>query len=164
METILGWRRRGLKLKEVAHNLGIGHNSLCKYANQYPELRKVLLYGGIDSIIQVENALHNSALGQVVTLHKTRLTNDGTVVGYDTQEYIPPNVMAQQFILKNLASERWSDKVKIETKHEFGIRALLDVVAKTEIDSRNHIQEIASADPVTMLGESQDGEEESETE
>lgn len=64
------WARDGLKLEQIAHNLGIADSTLRKYRDTYPALAAALARGREICDVEVENALHRKALGYTAKVLK----------------------------------------------------------------------------------------------
>lgn len=109
-----GWRRDGLTLEQIAHNMGVRRETLFVWCKQYPNIDNALKKGEEVAIYEVENALYKSAIGHYAEDVEKIETKDesGRVIQTITKghrRYIPPNVGAQAFILKNRRSVKWRD-------------------------------------------------------
>jgi hypothetical protein len=121
---VKGWARDGLIDEQIAHNMGIGIRTLTDWKKQYPAISAALKEGKAPVDIEVENALLNSALGHTVKIRKPiklrtkkQLRDKGTIeeerIEYAEEEiYIPPDVAACIFWLKNRRPDKWSDRPK----------------------------------------------------
>lgn len=109
-----GWRRDGLKLSQIADNIGISEGQLYEWIKRYSEIAEALKKGEEVMVYTVENALYKAAVGYDVTeTDQTETTYpDGTrVVSKHTKKrHIPPSIGAICFILKNRRSDKWQDK------------------------------------------------------
>ncbi len=120
-----GWARDGLTLEQIAHNCGVADSTFRVWKDKYPAIAAALKKGQGPVDYEVENALYKSAMGYTVTVKKPMKLKRKTFAGkgYIEEEhiefveedtYIPPNVTAQIFWLKNRRPERWRDKVQNE--------------------------------------------------
>lgn len=122
---------KGLTNREIAESFCIGERTFYDWKKKYPQVQQALKkYRGVANI-QVENALINNALGQVFTeVKRERRWNKALqcyeiVITETTDKFIPGNVTAQIFYLKNRMPERYKDK--IEQVHSLG--AGMDMMA-----------------------------------
>ena len=109
-----GWRRDGLTLDQIAKNMGINVSTLHLYMNAHKEILNALKKGEEVAIYEVENAMYKSALGhyaEEVERIETKDANNDVVqtIVKGHRRYIPPNVGAQIFILKNRRNIKWRD-------------------------------------------------------
>lgn len=117
-----GWARDGLTDVQIAAKIGITERTLCEWKSRFASISSALKKGKEPVDIEVENALLKSALGYTVTVKepvKIRVEKMKPGVGRVTEEkiemverevYIPPNVTAQFFWLKNRRPDKWRDK------------------------------------------------------
>lgn len=117
-----GWARDGLSDKQICHNMEIGQDSFYKWKARFPEFAEALKRGKAPVDHEVENALLASALGHVQKVKKAiklktkrQLKDKGTIeeerVEFVEEEvYIPPQVAAQIFWLKNRKPQCWRDR------------------------------------------------------
>lgn len=112
--TLEGWARDGLNDEQIAHNIGIATGTLYEWKNRFPELAEAIKKGKRPVDVQVENALYRSALGFKQTIRKPiklRRKDGSEYIDYGEEEiYVPPNITAQIFWLKNRKPEFWRDK------------------------------------------------------
>lgn len=120
------WARDGLTDEQIANNMGISLATLYNYKRDHMEILDSLKRGKEPVDIEVENALNKKALGFKETIRKpmklkTVYYNNGkrekeeeTVQYVDEEIYIPPDVTAQIFWLKNRKSAEWRDKREAE--------------------------------------------------
>ena len=122
LQQIEGWARDGLTDKQIAKNIGVSEKSFTTWKSRFPSIVSALKKGKAPVDLQVENALLKSALGHVVTLKKPikvkiekQKVGEGKVVEerihyVDEEVYVPPQVVAQIFWLKNRRPDKWRDR------------------------------------------------------
>ncbi len=103
------WARDGLTLEQIAHNIGCSASTLHEWIKRYPEISEALKKGREVVDIEVENALIKRALGY--SYEETMIENspDGRKTRV-TKKFIPPDVAAIVFYLKNRRPSKWRDK------------------------------------------------------
>ena len=108
------YAREGLNDEQIAAKVGISPKTLYEWENRFSEIRKAIKKGKAPVDIAVENALYKLATGltkKVKKPMKLRQKGGNEIVEYvDEEIYIPPQVSAQIFWLKNRRPERWKDK------------------------------------------------------
>ena len=145
---IKGWARDGLTDKDIAEKkIGISARSFCDWKKKYPSISSALKEGRAPVDTEVESAMIKSALGHKTTVRKpiklkTTRRKDGMEITeehveyVDEEIYIPPQVVAQIFWLKNRKPDYWKDKR--ETTDTNAVERLdrildgIEAVAKTE--------------------------------
>jgi len=121
MTEILAWCRDGVLDKDIAKSLGIHYATLYGYMNKYPELASAMRTNKNLADVQVENSMFKLATGidytdeevyttEVVDKKGVKFTKTST---RSVKRFVPPNVAAQIFWLKNRKPERWADKQEI---------------------------------------------------
>lgn len=107
------WSRDGMKLKDIAFNMGISGSKLSQWRNQYEEIDEALRSGKEVVDYRVENALLKAALGFetkeiTVTIGKQQKGGDWFVITKETKtkEYAP-NVTACLAWLNNRKPDIW---------------------------------------------------------
>lgn len=110
--------------REIAADIGITYATFKKWKNAHKEIRDALSLGRFGADYAVIDALYKKACGYSVTVNKTyklkRVDYDPDTgkkvreyeelcVGAD-ENYIPADVRATSFWLKNRQPSRWSDK------------------------------------------------------
>lgn len=121
---IQGWARDGLSDEQVAKNMGISRSTLNVWREKYPDISDALKEGKEVADRIVENALFKSAQGYMVKVKKPikihvieyasgsgkkRKEYDKIVQG-EEEQWIPGQVTAQIFWLKNRKPEKWREK------------------------------------------------------
>ncbi len=77
-----GYARQGLTDEQIAHNLGISHDTFYRYQKEYPEFREAIQRGKRPVDIEVENELLRLCLGFESTDRVTEFyppSQDGSV-------------------------------------------------------------------------------------
>lgn len=119
-----GWARDGLTEKQIAKNAGIADSTLRLWKTQHREILDALKRGKDVPDREVENALFKSAIGYTKTVRKpvkVREIEYDPKTGKKTGErekwqaveeeiFVPPQVTAQIFWLKNRKPEQWRDR------------------------------------------------------
>lgn len=131
LTRLKGWARDGLTDEQMAQKMGIVPSTFYAWILKYPEISEAIKNGKEPVDIDVEDSMVKLALGHYVTVKKPmkvrtekrlkkkdkdgREYETGVIVEehieyVDEQVYIPPNVTAQIFWLKNRKPEQWKDK------------------------------------------------------
>ena len=131
LTRLKGWARDGLTDEQIATKIGINRATLYKWIDRFSDIGNALKQGKEPVDIDVEDSMVKSALGHRVTIKKPikirtekrlkKKDKDGREyeIGVSVEEhieyvdeeiYIPPNVTAQIFWLKNRKPEQWKDK------------------------------------------------------
>lgn len=136
LEYIRDALERGTPVQDICDGLRVNPSQFYRYLNIYSQFRDVYNACRQVQIQKVEGALFKSAQGHKTTIRKPIKTRDG--VTYAEEEvYVPPNPQAQQFLLKNLMSKVYKDKVEVEQ------------TIKVDV---NHINSSSTEDLLDMLG------------
>ena len=126
---IQGWARDGLTDEQIAKNMGISRSTLNAWREKYSDISDTLKEGKEVADRIVENALYKSAQGYMVTVKKPIKIHvieyaSGTgrkkreydkIVQGEEEQWIPGQVTAQIFWLKNRKLDKWRDKPVDET-------------------------------------------------
>lgn len=131
LTRLKGWARDGLTDEQMAQKIGIVPSTFYAWMLKYPEISEAVKNGKEPVDIDVEDSMVKLALGHYVTVKKPmkvrtekrlkKKDKDGKeyetgviveehIEYVDEQVYIPPNVTAQIFWLKNRKPEQWKDK------------------------------------------------------
>lgn len=121
---IVGWRRQGLTVKEVAQNMGVALRTLYKWRSESVQIMHALKRGKEDANFIVENVLYKKA-------------TDG-------------NVTAMIFWLKNNYPEKYSDSQKTKTDEELSQAQVERAKIETKI-AQAKLDMISDADDAQML-------------
>ena len=124
LTKIQGWARDGLIEKQIAKNMGVAESTLRNWKNAFPEIAEALRKGKEVVDREVENALFKSALGFMQKVKKPvrireveydpksgkKIRESEKWVQVEEEVYIPPQVTAQIFWLKNRKPDQWREK------------------------------------------------------
>ncbi len=126
LTRIESWARDGLRNEDIAGKMGISASTFYEYVKKYSEISDAIKRGKAPVDFEVENAMLKSALGHKETVRKpirlrTTRRKDGMEITeehveyFDEEVYIPPQVSAQIFWLKNRKPDIWRDKKELTT-------------------------------------------------
>lgn len=136
-----GWARDGLTLDQIAHNIGITIATLHDWKNKYSEISDAIKKGKEVSDFEVESALYRRAIGYEYeeTTQEIRTDADGNQEKHvkKTKKFMPPDVTAQIFWLKNRKPQKWRDKQVIEANAEGQLAQLIDGLKEPEKDKKD---------------------------
>lgn len=115
LTLLQGWRRDGLELQQIAHNMGITPATLSHWQAQYSQIKQALSKGREICYYEVENALYKSAMGYDAKEIEQVENYDanGDLISKSKRvrtRHIPPNTGAICVILKNRLPDKWQDK------------------------------------------------------
>lgn len=157
LTLLQGWRRDGLELQQIAHNIGISPATLSTWQQKYDKIREALLKGQEVCYYEVENALYKSAMGYDAREVEQVETFDanGDLISKSKRvrtRHIPPNTGAICFILKNIRPNNWQDKperVNLDEVKDDGFLDALSVSASADWQDDDNItadEELESGD------------------
>ena len=112
-----GWARDGLTEVQIARKMRIGERTLTDWKTRFPAILAALKKGKEVVDIEVENALLKRALGYEYTETMVEESENGFKTR-KTKKFIPPDVTAQIFWLKNRRPEVWREKQVVEVSEE----------------------------------------------
>lgn len=126
LKRIEGWARDGLRNEDIAGRMGISPSTFYEYVKKFSEISDAIKRGKAPVDFEVENAMLKSALGHKETVRKpirlrTTRRKDGMEITeehveyFEEEVYIPPQVSAQIFWLKNRKPDIWRDKKELTT-------------------------------------------------
>lgn len=124
LTKIQGWARDGLIDKQIAKNMGVAYSTLRSWRDKFPEIAGALRKGKEVVDREVENALYKSALGFMQKIRKPvkiketeydpkngrKVRESEKWVQVEEEVYVPPQVTAQIFWLKNRKPDEWREK------------------------------------------------------
>ena len=118
IEEIKEWIKQGKTDKQCAELLGITPRTFSKHKNSIFSFSSIIKKARQPKVEEIENSLFTSAVGFTKTIKKAMKVKKTEYIGgkkflereeieyYDEEIYIPPNVTAAIFLLKN-----WGDYV-----------------------------------------------------
>lgn len=122
LTLLKGWARKGMTDEAIAKKIDISPSTFYEWKNRFPEFSEAIKVGKEPADFTVEEKLYESAKGYKVTLRKPMKlkkevfkVNEGRIIEerveyVDEEVYIPANVVAQIFWLKNRMPNVWRDK------------------------------------------------------
>ena len=125
LKLILSWKRMGWTDEEVAKKLDIAYSTFKIYKGKYDGLSAVLRAGADEANAEVENALFEKACGiktivkKPIKVREAVFENGRKVKEIERIEYaeeevfVPPDVTADMFYLKNRVPHRWGERKEI---------------------------------------------------
>lgn len=125
LNDIEQWKADGYTEKQIASLLGIGYTTLNENKAKYPLLAQVLKKSKAVNVDELEKSLYQIARGGYTTKKTTRkyIEIDGKIQNNmveitETITEHKPDMAALAFSLKNLASDKWQDKVNHTLNNE----------------------------------------------
>ena len=113
-----GWAREGLTDEQIARKLGVSPRTFYAYEKKYPRFLHAIKAGKAPVDFEVESALLKRALGYETTeeLKETQIgpTGSETERKREVKRFVPPDVTACIFWLKNRKPKQWREKQEIE--------------------------------------------------
>lgn len=137
------WARDGLTDADICKNLDVSQDSFIQYKKEYPELIESLKRNKEEADIIIENELYEKAKGKIMSLNKVKVLNDGTLIPYEEEVYIPGDTTAQIFWLKNRKPQAWRDKQEID--HSGKLALDVDIEGMNDDEILNGITEALQA-------------------
>lgn len=149
LTLLQGWRRDGLEIQQIAHNMGIHPTTLSIWQSKYEKIKKALQKGREVCYYEVENALYKSAIGYDVVEHEQVENYDanGDLISKSVRKrsrHIPPNTGAICVILKNRLPDKWQDKPERADAHEVADDGFLDALKGSAADDWQDDDNIAA--------------------
>ena len=120
------WARDGLTNEQIAHNMCISLTTLKDWRNKYPPISTALKRGKEIVDIIAENTLYDKALGftkiikkpikvkEVLYKEGRRISEKEHIEYADEEVFVPPDITALIFWLKNRKSNVWRNKPSTE--------------------------------------------------
>lgn len=121
LTLLTGWRRDGLTFEQIAANIGVRRETLFKWSKKDENISNALKAGSEVMVYNTENELYESSKNRYVEeleITETALYDKQTGEKLQTvnrvtkkhRRYVPGNVAAQIFILKNRAANKWRER------------------------------------------------------
>ncbi|MBQ9428606.1 MAG: hypothetical protein IJU41_03570 [Clostridia bacterium] len=138
---ITAWARNGLTNAQIAHNMGIALTTLSVWRTRFPMIEDALQRGKEVVDIEVENALHQRAVGYTVQIRKAfkvrraefdpetgKKISEKESIEYGVEDvHVPADTTAQIFWLCNRCPDKWRRADKDTTGAETEIRIVDDI-------------------------------------
>lgn len=137
LTLIRKWAREGFSEKQIAGKMGVSFQSVYTWKKKCPELVQALKEKQEVHTAHAETALVKSCTGYYVWEEKWRAGEDGEM--YPCEKYkkwVPPNVTALIFYLKNRGNGRWADKVEQEISGKNGGAIDIRHISDEDLDKR----------------------------
>ncbi len=144
------WARDGATDKQIAENIGYSEPYFCELKGKIPELSEALTRGRAPLDCIVETNLYKRTAGMTVSEQRAfkvkkeyyddegRKCSEEEVVVVPVDRFIPPDVNAQIFWLRNRKPMQWN----IEAKRDINVTQLseeqVDHIAKELLNSIDH--------------------------
>lgn len=113
IDDIAVWTACGSTQKQIAARLGVSLSALKNYRAEHSELDEALSFGKSNISMDIEKTLADLALGyNYYTSEVVKLKNcDGSERAEvkTVKKYVPPNLEAAKYYLKNRCKKKWSD-------------------------------------------------------
>ena len=107
LHLIEKWLEAGVNVYSICEKIDIKHSSWAEYKQKHLEITECISRACIKRNDLVVNALFKKSLGEKVSLTKQKVTNQGEVIAYKEEQYVPGDVNAQKFWLINRANSDW---------------------------------------------------------
>lgn len=114
LSQIRNWAKAGLTNAQIAHNCGVSRDTLDTWCKRFPDISDTLKMGKEVADLEVENAMHRSAVGFTYEekIYEIKQNAEGkremTHIRTISKQSLP-NVSAQIFWLKNRKRDEWKD-------------------------------------------------------
>jgi len=122
----------GLSEGEIETFLGVSKGAVQEWCRIYPAFRRMYLQASKRLSMTVVNSLYKSATGFTVRVSRPVVSKDSVTTVIEEQ-YVPPNVNAQKYILNNREAKQWSERRTVE----FGPS---DSLAQKLADARKRVE------------------------
>lgn len=129
------WAMDGLTDEQIAKNIGINRTTLYEWKKKYPDINNALKKGKTIYDVEAEQNLHKVGQGYYVEEVETYITETNGVQTKrikKTKKWIPPNVTALIFWLKNRKPDVWMDRKakEIEVKNDGNLEKYFELLDK----------------------------------
>ena len=153
LSEIRDWCMKGRTNEEMCELLGISPDSWYTYMKEHDELNIIVSAGKSLIDNQVENAVLKSALGFEYEEIKTIIEEDHNGKKRTRIEkvkrYMPPNVSAQSFWLKNRKKDKWGDRKEIifdttaleSTRKQMFLNMINDEVIEADFEVQETVED-----------------------
>lgn len=129
------WAMDGLTDEQISKNIGINRTTLYEWKKKYPDINNALKKGKTIYDVEAEQNLHKVGQGYYVEEVETYITETNGVQTKrikKTKKWVPPNVTALIFWLKNRKPDVWMDRKakEIEVKNDGNLEKYFELLDK----------------------------------
>lgn len=129
------WAMDGLTDKEIAKKIGIAESTFYEWKNKFSEFSEAIKKGKDVYDAEAEQNLHKVGQGYYVEEVETYITETNGVQTKrikKTKKWVPPNVTALIFWLKNRKPDVWMDRKakEIEVKNDGNLQKYFELLDK----------------------------------
>lgn len=129
------WAMDGLTDEQISKNIGINRTTLYEWKKKYPDINNALKKGKTIYDVEAEQNLHKVGQGYYVEEVETYITETNGVQTKrikKTKKWVPPNVTALIFWLKNRKPDVWMDRKakEIEVKNDGNLQKYFELLDK----------------------------------
>lgn len=136
LEFIRDALERGVPVQDICDSIRLNPSQFYRYLHIYSQFADIYNACRQVQIKAVEGALFRSAQGHTKKVQKPIRTKDGFVYA-EEEVYVPPNPQAQQFLLKNLMSKVYKDKVEVEQTVKIDVQSINGQSTEALLDMLN---------------------------
>jgi hypothetical protein len=111
LKEIYQWVKDGMTDYSIADQLGICHETLIKYKDNYLDLSSLYTRAREERNRLVMNRMFAKATGEIATVKQQKIAKDGAIVTLVSEIYTPPDVNAADLFLRNNDPEYKSAKM-----------------------------------------------------
>ena len=139
----------GYTNKEIAKAFEVSEPAFYGWLHKYPELKKALDKARESADAKVANALFRRAIG--FTHKDTHFASyQGEIYSQEYDKYLPPDVTAGMWWLKNRRPQNWSDKKVIEHEGLLHVREVdMELTSEEEEMFRESLHSLFGVDDVS---------------
>ena len=129
------WAMDGLTDEQIAKNIGINRTTLYEWKKKYPDISNALKKGKTIYDVEAEQNLHKVGQGYYIEEVETYITETNGVQTKrikKTKKWVPPNVTALIFWLKNRKPDVWMDRKakEVEVKNDGNLEKYFELLDK----------------------------------
>lgn len=124
LQQVTDWKMSGLSNEQIAVNLGIDRSTFYTYLLKHQDFLDAVEKGKAVMISELENSAFKSATGHKVIETKVEQDYEGKTKITKTEKYIPPNPAQNIFMLKNLMSNKYKDRIETTNTVNVNIRQI----------------------------------------
>ena len=117
LDDIYDWISQGMTEKSIYGKLSISHQAWIEYKDKYTELAETITRARQAAGQLLLNKQFAAGCGQKVTVRRQKPLKDGTIVEFEEEQYIPPNVQAAEFWARHMMPDYVPPKQADTTKN-----------------------------------------------